>query len=87
MWSWTARIRRRGRRFTQDVYKRQDAKVARKRTYSIIPDTTGDGTDALIYSGNFRAAGDIVMGTATSKDGWQTATFTEAGDTPSGPTV
>ncbi|WP_302327976.1 hypothetical protein [Enterocloster lavalensis] len=72
---------------TVDLFSEGDAKLARKRTYSIIPDTTGDGTDALIYSGNFRAAGDIVMGTAVSKDGWQTATFTEAGDTPAGPTV
>lgn len=50
-------------------------KIARKRTYAVIPDTTGDGTDALIYSGNFRAVGDPVEGTATSSDNWRTATF------------
>lgn len=36
---------------------------AYKRTYAIVPDAKGDGTDALIYSGNFRAVGDIVAGT------------------------
>lgn len=34
-----------------------------KRTYAIIPDQKGDGTDALIYSGSFKAVGDIVVGT------------------------
>lgn len=32
------------------------------RKYSIIPDTKGDGTDALNYSGNFRAMSDMVFG-------------------------
>ena len=50
--------------------------VARKRTYSVIPDTSGDGTDALQYSGNFAAKSSIVKGTATSADGWETCTFT-----------
>ena len=51
--------------------------IARKRTYSVIPDTTGDGTDALIYSGSFSAASEIVKGYAVSEDNWQTCTFTE----------
>ena len=34
-----------------------------KRTYAIIPDSKGDGTDALIYSGSFKAVGDIEIGT------------------------
>lgn len=62
---------------TVDLFTDGDAKVARKRAYSVIPDTTGDGTDALIYSGNFRAAGEFTLGTATSSDKWQTVTFTE----------
>lgn len=53
------------------------SKIARKRTYAVVPDTTGDGTDALIYSGNFRAVGEPVSGSATSADNWQTITFTE----------
>lgn len=35
---------------------------ATRRTYTIIPDAKGDGTDALILSGNFKAVGDIVTG-------------------------
>lgn len=34
-----------------------------KRTYAIIPDGKGDGTDALIYTGTMKAVGDIVVGT------------------------
>lgn len=37
--------------------------VAYKRRYAVIPDAKGDGTDALIYSGSFRAVGDVVKGT------------------------
>lgn len=39
------------------------AYVAYKRTYAIIPDSKGDGTDALVYSGSFKAVGDPVKGT------------------------
>lgn len=52
--------------------------TARKRDWSVIPDTEGDGTDALIYKGSFKAAGEIEKGTATSTDNWQTCTFTGA---------
>lgn len=48
---------------------------ARLRTYSVVPDASGDGTDALIYSGTLKAAGEIAKGTATTTDGWQTCTF------------
>ena len=51
---------------------------ARKRTYSVIPDSSGDSTDALTYSGNFKTAGEAMKGTAVSSDGWKTCTFTEA---------
>lgn len=54
--------------------------VARMRTYSAVPDAIGDGTDALIYSGNFRAVTEIKHGTATSTDKWQTVTFAETED-------
>ncbi len=33
-----------------------------KRKYNIIPDNKGDGTDALIYTGTLRAAGDVESG-------------------------
>ena len=50
---------------------------ARKRVYSVIPDSSGDGTDALIYSGTLKAAGEIIKGSATSTDKWKTCAFTE----------
>ena len=50
---------------------------ARLRTYSVIPDTSGDSTDALTYGGDFKAASEIVEGTATTSDKWQTCTFAE----------
>ena len=49
--------------------------TARKRDWSVIPDTEGDGTDALIYKGSLKAAGEIIKGTATTTDGWRTCTF------------
>lgn len=54
---------------------------ARKRTYSVVADSEGDGTDALIYSGNFKAVSEITEGYATTADEWQTITFT-AGSMP-----
>lgn len=50
--------------------------VARKRLYSVVPSDSDDGTDALVYSGSFKAAGDIVKGTATVSDDGMIATFT-----------
>jgi len=35
---------------------------ATKRTYAIIPDGKGDGTDALIYTGTMKAVSDIITG-------------------------
>lgn len=49
---------------------------ARKRLYSVVPDSDGDSTDAYTYSGSFKANGDQIEGTATSTDGWTTCTFT-----------
>ena len=39
-----------------------------------------DRTDALIYKGSFKAAGEITKGTATTTDGWKTCTFTAGGE-------
>lgn len=47
-----------------------------KRSFSIIPDTEGDSTDAYTYSGTMKAAGDIIKGTVTSSDDFATVTFT-----------
>lgn len=62
---------------TVDLFTDGESKVARKRTYSVVPDTESDGTDALIYSGSFKAVSEITKGTAVSTDGWKTCTFTE----------
>lgn len=61
-----------------DIFEENEAGryPARKRTYSVVPDTTGDGTDALIYSGNFKAVSEIVKGYCTTTDNWLTCTFT-----------
>lgn len=53
-----------------------DGYEARLRTYSTIPDTEGDSTDAYTYSGSFRKNSGFTIGKAiVSKDG-KTATFT-----------
>lgn len=67
---------------TVDIFDNVEASgyKARKRTFSIIPDSVGDGTDALIYSGNFKAVSDIEEGTATSDDNWQTVSFVSSAE-------
>lgn len=45
-----------------------------KRTYAIIPDGKGDGTDALIYTGTMKAVSDVIFGTFDKS----TKTFTAA---------
>ncbi len=47
------------------------------RSFSVIPDTEGDSTDAYTYSGSFKANGEITLGTVTSSDNFKTVTFTE----------
>ena len=37
--------------------------TAYKRTFAIIPDGKGDGTEAMIYTGTMKAVSDIVVGT------------------------
>lgn len=65
---------------TVDLFSEGEAKTARKRTYSVVPDSVGDGTDALIYSGTFKAVSDTEVGTATSVDGWKTAVYKAPSD-------
>lgn len=64
--------------FTEDEQNRCEAT---KRTYAVIPDTDGDGTDAMIYSGTFKSVSEIEEGYATSEDKWKTAVYT-AGEIP-----
>lgn len=51
--------------------------VARKRDFSVIPDSEGDSMDAYTYAGTLKTAGDTVVGLATSEDGWETCKFTD----------
>lgn len=51
--------------------------VARKRIYSIVPDSDGDSTDAYTYGGSFKSVEKPIKGVATSTDNWKTCTFTE----------
>lgn len=39
------------------------AHTAYKRTFAVIPDGKGDGTEAMIYTGTMKAVGEIVPGT------------------------
>ena len=39
--------------------------VAYKRTYAIIPDGKGDGTDAMVYTGTMKAVSEVTVGTFT----------------------
>lgn len=48
--------------------------VAYERKYAVIPDSKGDGVEALVYSGTFKAVGDMVTGTFDAK----TKAFTAA---------
>lgn len=41
----------------------EGAREATRRKYAVIPDNKGDGTDALVLSGNFKAVSDIEKGT------------------------
>ena len=50
---------------------------AKMRDYAVIPDTNGDTTDCLTYSGNFKTKGLLIDCIATSDDDWQTIKVTE----------
>lgn len=47
---------------------RGDKCFATKRTYAVIPDSDGDGTDALVYSGSLKAVSEIEEGYVTETD-------------------
>lgn len=54
-----------------------DEYVARKRDFSILPDSSGDGNDALQYSGSFSAKSEPVKGYAKVSADGKTCTFLE----------
>lgn len=45
---------------------------AKKRTYAVVPDTDGDTTDCMTYSGNFKVRGASEDYIVSSDDDWQT---------------
>lgn len=49
---------------------------ARLRTYSVVPDSEGDSTDAYTYSGAFRKNSNMTIGIATMNADNTVATFT-----------
>lgn len=44
-----------------------DTFMASRRTYAVIPDASADGTEALTYSGTFKAVSDITLGSWNEK--------------------
>ena len=48
---------------------------ATKRTWAIIPDGDGDGTDALVYTGTFKSKSEKEIGTATLSPDGKTLTY------------
>lgn len=54
-----------------------DGYEARLRTYTTVPDTEGDGTEAYTYSGTFRKNSKMSKGIATLNSDNTVATFTE----------
>lgn len=52
-----------------------DIKNATCRTWSIIPDSEGNDSNTYTYSGTLKACGDVVFGTVTTKDDWETCIF------------
>lgn len=53
-----------------------DGYEARLRTYSVVPDTEGDSTDAYTYSGSFKKNGNMTIGVAVMNADNTEATFT-----------
>lgn len=63
--------------YTGDLMKRTIVTVdlvceatnnAKMRDYAVIPDTSGDSTDCLTYSGNFKLKGELMPCIAVSND-------------------
>lgn len=49
---------------------------ARLRKYTVVPADEGGNLDRYDYNGTFKVKGEIIEGTATTDDEWQTCTFT-----------
>lgn len=51
---------------------------ARERKYTVVPGDEGGNLDRYDYSGTFKVKSDIVEGSATTQDAWETCSFTAA---------
>ena len=58
----------------------EDGYEARLRTYTTVPDTEGDSTDAYTYSGAFRKNSNMTKGVATLNADNTIATFKATGE-------
>ena len=58
--------------FTKQVGEGYEARL---RTYSVVPDTEGDSTDAYTYSGSFKKNNNMTIGVATMNADNTVATF------------
>lgn len=58
---------------------------ARLRTYSVVPDSEGDSTDAYTYSGAFRKNSNMTIGVATMSENNTKATFVAEQEVPEYP--
>lgn len=59
----------------------EDTYTARKRTWAVIPDADGDGSDALVYTGSFKAKSSVETGTATLSADGKTLTYKAPSET------
>lgn len=55
-----------------------DTNEAYKRDFAVIPNSEGDNINVYTYSGNFKCKGELIKGTASTSDDFQTITFTES---------
>lgn len=46
-----------------------------KRSFTVVPESDGDGTEAYRYTGSFRVKSGRVEGTVTTTDDWETVKF------------
>lgn len=57
---------------TSQTVNGQGTAKAKSREYAVIPDSFGDSTDCLTYSGNFKSRGEGENCIVSSKDNWET---------------
>ena len=63
-----------------DLTTSSNTKDAYSRDWSIVPDSEGDDENTYTFSGTLKANGDVILGTATSDDNWETCNFVSVYD-------